>query len=79
MRSTVVFPVLSGLLLMSLSACGPGTGGAASNAAGETGAGNAKQLPVVLTSFSVLEDIAAAVGGDLVDTRSITPPGAEVH
>lgn len=34
---------------------------------------------MVLTSFSVLADMTQAVGGDLVDTRSITPLGAEVH
>lgn len=35
--------------------------------------------PVVLTTFTVLQDIAAQVGGDRVDVRSITPPGAEIH
>ena len=79
MRSTVVFPVLSGLLLAaSLSACAP-AGSDEGGAAGQPGEANAEELPVVLTSFSVLEDMTAAVGGDLVDTRSITPPGAEVH
>ncbi|KUG59200.1 hypothetical protein AVL63_03060 [Nesterenkonia jeotgali] len=33
----------------------------------------------MLTSFSVLADMTRAVGGELVDTRSITPPGAEIH
>ena len=37
------------------------------------------ERPVVLTTFSILEDMASEVGGDHVDVRSITPHGAEVH
>ncbi len=35
--------------------------------------------PLVLTTFTVLEDMTAAVAGDRVEVRSITPAGAEVH
>lgn len=35
--------------------------------------------PLVLTTFTVLEDMVAAVGGERVEVRSITPLGAEVH
>lgn len=35
--------------------------------------------PVVLATFTVLEDMTAEVGGDRIDVRSITPVGAEVH
>ena len=35
--------------------------------------------PVVLTTFTVLADIAQQVAGDHLEVRSITKPGAEVH
>lgn len=35
--------------------------------------------PVVLTTFTVLADIAQQVAGDHLDVRSITKPGAEIH
>lgn len=35
--------------------------------------------PVVLTTFTVLADMARAVGGDHVQVRSITKVGAEIH
>ena len=35
--------------------------------------------PVVLTTFTVLADLARQVAGDRLDVRSITKPGAEVH
>lgn len=35
--------------------------------------------PVVLTTFTVLQDMVAEVGGEHVEVRSITPRGAEVH
>ncbi|GAA1150266.1 metal ABC transporter solute-binding protein, Zn/Mn family [Nesterenkonia lutea] len=60
------------LFVTSLSGCASATPTQEQSPAGE-------DLPVVLASFSVLEDMASAVGGDLVDTRTITPPGAEVH
>ncbi|MFT0847299.1 metal ABC transporter substrate-binding protein [Actinomycetaceae bacterium L2_0104] len=36
-------------------------------------------LPVVLTTFTVLEDIAENVAGDHLVVESITKPGAEIH
>ncbi|MCH8559565.1 MULTISPECIES: metal ABC transporter solute-binding protein, Zn/Mn family [unclassified Nesterenkonia] len=73
MRHTRFFTVTAGLICaLALSSC------AAANS-DEQGASTEDQPPVVLTSFSVLADMTRAVGGDLVDTRSITPPGAEVH
>ncbi|MGJ9372226.1 metal ABC transporter solute-binding protein, Zn/Mn family [Nesterenkonia sp. CF4.4] len=73
MRRTRSLPVTIGLLCaLTLSGC-------ASANSGEPGGAAEDQRPVVLTSFSVLADMTRAVGGDLVDTRSITPPGAEVH
>lgn len=38
----------------------------------------ADQLQVV-TSFTVIADMARNVGGPLAEVRSITPPGAEIH
>lgn len=35
--------------------------------------------PVVLTTFTILEDMTKQVGGDLVDVHSLTSPGAEIH
>lgn len=73
MSPTRSFTVATGMLgALALSGC------AAANS-GEPDGASEDQRPVVLTSFSVLADMTRAVGGDLVDTRSITPPGAEVH
>ncbi len=35
--------------------------------------------PVVLTTFTVLADIARNISGDVLDVHSITKPGAEIH
>lgn len=42
-------------------------------------ASDASDLPVVLTTFTVLADLVAEVGGDAVEVRSITRAGAEIH
>ena len=39
----------------------------------------ADKKPVVLTTFTILEDMTKQVGGDLVDVHSLTSPGAEIH
>lgn len=44
---------------------------------GDTG-GDARK-PVVLTTFTVLSDIASNVAGDHLTIESITKPGAEIH
>lgn len=57
-------------LIASLSACSdtsPGAGG------GQSG------RPVVLTTFTVLADIAQNVAGDKLQVESITKVGAEIH
>ncbi|WP_147105312.1 metal ABC transporter solute-binding protein, Zn/Mn family [Nesterenkonia populi] len=36
-------------------------------------------IPLVLTTFSVLQDLTAQVGGDAVQVDTIAPVGAEVH
>lgn len=80
MRRTLLPPSVSGLVLvLLLSGCAPADSTAQGTQPQGAEAGEASDLPVVLASFSVIEDMASAVGGDRVDTRSITRPGAEVH
>lgn len=50
-----------------LSACGGPAGGADDG------------RPVVLTTFTVLADVASNVAGDKLKVESITKPGAEIH
>jgi manganese transport system substrate-binding protein len=40
---------------------------------------NGDDRPVVLTTFTVLADIAQEVAGEHLEVRSITKPGAEIH
>ncbi|MEV7606320.1 metal ABC transporter substrate-binding protein [Paenarthrobacter sp. NPDC089322] len=54
-------------LMLGLSACG-----------GNSAAGGADK-PVVLTTFTVLADIAKNVAGDKLQVESITKAGAEIH
>lgn len=49
------------------------------NACSTDAADDQPEIPVVLTTFTVLQDMTAAVGGERVEVRSITPLGAEVH
>ena len=56
------------LLALSLTACG-------GNAAGNGDDGR----PVVLTTFTVLADVAKNVAGDKLRVESITKAGAEIH
>ena len=55
----------------SLSGCG-GTPSSSSDSA-------APGKPLVLTTFTVLQDMAQNVAGDHLEVRSITKPGAEIH
>lgn len=54
-------------LALLLTACGP------------RGSAADKDRPVVLTTFTVLQDIARNVAGDHLTIESITKPGAEIH
>ena len=56
-------------LMLLLAGCGPSGAGSA--------AGGGR--PVVLTTFTVLQDIAQNVAGDHLRVESITKPGAEIH
>ncbi|MBF4994368.1 metal ABC transporter substrate-binding protein [Arthrobacter gandavensis] len=59
-------------LFLVLTACS-GSAGSGS------GSGSGDNKPVVLTTFTVLADIAANVAGDHLQVESITRPGAEIH
>ena len=51
----------------------------ASCSAGEQPASGKDDKPTVLTTFTVLADMAQSVAGDHVRVESITKPGAEIH
>jgi manganese transport system substrate-binding protein len=51
----------------------------ASSACAAPDDGGANGKPVVLTTFTVLADIASNVAGDHLDVESITKAGAEIH
>lgn len=57
------------IVVMAISAC-------STNPAGSSAG---KDSPVVLTTFTVLQDIAQNVAGDHLRVQSITKPGAEIH
>ncbi|WP_104173306.1 metal ABC transporter substrate-binding protein [Arthrobacter sp. Y81] len=61
--------VVAVFLCLSLAACG----GAA------PGQGSGSEKPVVLTTFTVLADVAQNVAGDKLQVESITKAGAEIH
>ncbi|MHA7304842.1 metal ABC transporter substrate-binding protein [Arthrobacter sp. TMN-49] len=65
-----VLAVGAAVLALSLTACG--ADGSSSNAAGD-------DRPVVLTTFTVLADVARNVAGDKLRVESITKVGAEIH
>ncbi|EME53086.1 metal ABC transporter substrate-binding protein [Amycolatopsis decaplanina] len=69
LRKTVC--ALAASTTLVLSACG-GAGDA-------TSGGTDEKRPVVLTTFTVLADIASNVAGDKLRVESITKPGAEIH
>ncbi|WP_127783514.1 metal ABC transporter substrate-binding protein [Rhodococcus sp. X156] len=68
-RASVIGSVraLTAVLVLALAGC--------SSAAGE----EADDRPTVLTTFTVLADIAQNVAGEHLRVESITKPGAEVH
>lgn len=70
-RSAIGPTVAAGALILALSACAPATNDENAHASGDR--------PVVVTTFSVLEDMAAHVGGERIEVRSIVPRGAEIH
>lgn len=67
------------LLAVGLGGCasGPGSGGAADP--GANSSSNSSSKPIVLTTFTVLADIASNVAGEHLQVESITKFGAEIH
>ena len=67
------------LLAVGLGSCasGPGSGGAADP--GANSSSNSSSKPIVLTTFTVLADIASNVAGEHLQVESITEFGAEIH
>ena len=67
------------LLAVGLGGCapGPGSGGAADP--GDNSSSNSSSKPIVLTTFTVLADIASNVAGEHLQVESITKFGAEIH
>ena len=70
-RRTAGAAVAAVLLGLSLAACGAAVPG--------QGPGSADEKPVVLTTFTVLADVAQNVAGDKLQVESITKAGAEIH
>lgn len=52
---------------------------ALSGCASDPGPSSEGSAPVVLTTFTVLADMAEVIGGERIEVRSITPVGADVH
>jgi manganese transport system substrate-binding protein len=61
------------LLSLAATACGGPAGGNDGGNAGDS------DKPVVLTTFTVLADVARNVAGDKLQVESITKAGAEIH
>ncbi|MCI6584656.1 MAG: metal ABC transporter substrate-binding protein [Mobiluncus porci] len=64
------------LAVLALAACTGANGG---NENKSTSAASKGEKPVVLTTFTVLQDMAQEVAGDHLEVRSITKIGAEIH
>lgn len=67
-HSLHVTAILAALIALTLTSCG-------TTRASSSG----KDRPVVLTTFTVLADIAGTVAGEHLEVESITKVGAEVH
>ena len=66
--------------LVTIAALGFGLSACSGSAAESSQASvQGDDRPVVLTTFTVLEDIAENVAGDKLRVESITKPGAEIH
>lgn len=69
--------VALGGMVVGLALAGCGSTGAPSSSNGENDDDASK--PVVLTTFTVMADIAQNVAGEHLRVESITKPGAEIH
>ena len=66
------------VLAAGLTACSPGKAGNVEDGAGNAASGG-DDRPLVLTTFTVLADIAQNVAGEHLAVESITKVGAEIH
>lgn len=64
--------------VLLLSSCDPGTPRDSSISA-DVQSGKSEEKPLVLTTFTVLADMARNVAGDRLNVRSIVKQGSEVH
>ena len=64
------------LALATTAALAAGLAGCSQDSADAAGG---EDTPVVLTTFTVIQDIASNVAGDHLRVESITKPGAEIH
>src|SRR5690625_5076278 len=67
------------LAVWAMACAGLLLAGCAASNAEEDGAGPSDERPLVLTTFTVVADIAQHVAGDHLRVESIIPFGAEVH
>ncbi|ALJ21813.1 metal ABC transporter substrate-binding protein [Microbacterium sp. No. 7] len=65
--------------LISLLALAPACADTGGAPGAPTSAATGDERPLVLTTFTVLQDIAQNVAGDHLTVESITKPGAEIH
>ncbi|ROR96251.1 ABC-type Zn uptake system ZnuABC Zn-binding protein ZnuA [Salana multivorans] len=82
MRTRIVTGAVGVVVGLALASCAGPTGDEASGGSGASGASAASggdERPVVLTTFTVLADIAENVAGEHLRVESITKPGAEIH
>lgn len=73
---------LAAAAALTLGGCAAGSGSAPGSVSGPgaaAGTGAGDERPVVLTTFTVLSDIAENVAGDHLRVESITKVGAEIH
>jgi manganese transport system substrate-binding protein len=73
-----VSAAIGAVAALALVGCASGAAGQ-TGASGADGAGTGDGRPVVLTTFTVLADIAQNVAGDELVVESLTKPGAEIH
>lgn len=71
MKRTYTYSIVATILLILLSACGQ-------NKKSDTNADKHEPLKVV-TTFTIIEDIARQIGGDDVDIHNLVPTGAAPH
>ncbi|WP_297083074.1 metal ABC transporter substrate-binding protein [uncultured Demequina sp.] len=74
-KTRVVAAVVAGAAALVLAACSTGAAPRSSGSATEAG----EDAPLVLTTFTVLADMASEVAGDDLRVESITKVGAEIH